>query len=176
MVDKSIISQVYTRKGKNLYDLSAENPVLLVFLRHFGCIFCREALKDISNIQTEIGNRKVNVILVHMGAEDIADDFFEKYALQNYDSISDPETRIYNQFGLGKGNFNQLFGLKSFIRGFEATMSGTMISLKQIGDGFQMPGVFLLHNGTIHGSYIHNTAADKPDYLALIDNYLSKHN
>ncbi len=111
-----------------------------------------------------------------MSMDEIAQEFFEKFNLKGYESISDPETTLYQTFGLGKGNFNQLFGLKSLIRGFEASMSGTMVSLKQIGDGFQMPGVFLLHNKEIKSSYIHQTAADKPDYEKIMDEYLKAHN
>lgn len=149
---------------------------MLVFLRHFGCIFCRDAMRELGIKKETFQSRDVTLVLVHMTSHDIATDFFEKYDLEGFESISDPDTQLYQIFGLGKGNFNQLFGLKSLIRGFEASMSGTKVSLKQIGDGFQMPGVFLLHNSEIVGSYVHQTAADKPDYEGIMDTYLKVHN
>jgi hypothetical protein len=54
------------------------------------------------------------------------------------------------------------------IRGIEVTMKGTSLGLKQIGDGFQMPGIFMIHNGRIADSYIHKTASDRPDYDNII--------
>ena len=149
--------------------MSNEKPVMLVFLRHFGCVFCRDALREISTLKSYLKEKKVTLVFVHMADENVARTFFEKYDLLNYESISDPTCELYSRFGLGKGNFNQLFGLKSLIRGFEATKHGTMISLKQIGDGFQMPGIFILSAGDIVASYIHQTAADKPNYRELID-------
>ena len=40
--------------------------------------------------------------------------------------------------------------------------------VKRIGDGLQMPGIFLLKDGNIVESFIHNSVGDKPDY----DNFL----
>lgn len=37
------------------------------------------------------------------------------------------------------------------------------------GDGFQMPGVFLLYHGTVLRSYRHQSAADRPNYSQLVD-------
>ena len=150
--------------------MSEENPVMLVFLRHFGCVFCRDALRELSGLQNYFIEKQVQLIFVHMSEDDVAQTFFEKYDLHEIESISDPTCDLYASFGLGKGNFNQLFGLKSLMKGFEATMHGTMISLKQIGDGFQMPGIFIISKGAIVSSYIHQTASDRPDYKNLIDN------
>ena len=38
---------------------------------------------------------------------------------------------------------------------------------KLVGDGFQMPGVLLLKDGTIQRAFRHKTAADRPDYCEL---------
>ena len=35
------------------------------------------------------------------------------------------------------------------------------------GDGFQMPGAFLIDNGRMVHAYHHMTAADRPDYVRL---------
>ncbi|MFN8816592.1 MAG: hypothetical protein ACK5ZV_07645, partial [bacterium] len=36
-----------TSGGQSVAELSMRSPVLMVFLRHFGCTFCREALADV---------------------------------------------------------------------------------------------------------------------------------
>ena len=33
-----------TNDGRSLWDLSEESTLLVIFLRHFGCTFCRETL------------------------------------------------------------------------------------------------------------------------------------
>lgn len=157
-----------TDKQESIKTLSNKKPVMLVFLRHFGCIFCREALKDISFKREEFEDKGVHLVFVHMSDRDTAGKYFKKFNLEGVDHISDPECKFYAAFGLAKGTFSQLFGLKNWIRAAEITTLGTPISIKQIGDGFQMPGIFMLKSGRIIDSYIHRTASDRPDYDDII--------
>ena len=169
MVDIHNISNIVTNKDRSLEDASHEKPVMLVFLRHFGCVFCREAMLDIGKKRDEWSKKNINVVLVHMSDYDTAETYFKKYKISGIENISDPTCGLYASFGLGKGSVSQLFGLKNFIRGFETTVKGIPIGLRQIGDGFQMPGVFLLKVGKVIESYIHTSAADRPDYDNLIN-------
>ena len=41
-------------------------------------------------------------------------------------------------------------------------------SLRFIGDGFQMPGIFILDKGNIVDRFIHLSAADRPNYDEMI--------
>lgn len=168
MVD---FSSITTNKGTDLLSLSNERPVLLVFLRHFGCVFCRDALKELSTKKAFFKEAGVDLVFVHMTDYEIADMYFSKFELEGIEHISDPGCNYYQQFGLVKGNFNQLFGLQNMIRGFDVTMRGTFISLKQIGDGFQMPGVFLVNKGKVIDSFIHKFASDKPDYERIVKSF-----
>jgi len=162
------LKQTITKEGVSLYDLSMEHPLMVVFLRHFGCIFCKEALKELSAKKAQLEMKGIKLVFVHMADEDVADEYFSDYDLNTFYSISDPGCKVYSDFGLVKGSFGQLFGLTVMIRGIQANMNGNAFSLKQIGDGFQMPGIFLINEGTIEESFIHNRVSDKPDYENLI--------
>jgi len=163
------INSTITSKGRSLNDASKEKPVLLVFLRHFGCVFCREAMKDIGKKKNEWEERNINVVLVHMSDNETAEKYFKKYKIPNIEHISNPSCSLYATFGLTKGTASQLFGLKNWIRGFEVTVQkGIPLGLRQIGDGFQMPGVFIIEDGQIMDSYIHSSASDVPNYEHLI--------
>ena len=168
MQDIHNISEIITNKGRSLVEASSEMPVLLVFLRHFGCVFCKEAMHDIGKNKDDWAKQKINVVLVHMSDYETAENYFKKYKISGIENISDPSCGLYAKFGLGKGSASQLFGLKNFMRGFETTLKGIPIGLRQIGDGFQMPGVFLLRNGKVMDSYIHASASDRPDYESLM--------
>jgi hypothetical protein len=37
-----------------------------------------------------------------------------------------------------------------------------------MGDGFQMPGVFVITDGAIRESFIHKIVSDQPDYEDLL--------
>lgn len=166
IIDSNILSEMITNTGVSLKSISIKQPVLLIFLRRFGCTFCREALDDLSKIRPDIESRGVKVVFVHMSNNEEAEDYFKKYKLPKSIYISDEGCRFYQSFGLVKGNLRQLFGLSVMMRGFKLAMEkGYGIGF--IGDGFQMPGIFLLQNGRVINSYIHETAAHKPDYFQI---------
>ncbi|MEM9549082.1 MAG: SelL-related redox protein [Bacteroidota bacterium] len=169
MQNPQAINWATTNRGRSIQEASHDKPVLLVFLRHFGCVFCREAMKDIGRRRKTWEEKNINVILVHMSDDVTANKYFKKYGIPGIEHVSNPECDLYASFGLTKGSVSQLFGLKNWIRGFEVTViKGTPIGLRQIGDGFQMPGVFLISEGDIMDSYIHASASDRPDYESLI--------
>ncbi len=169
IVEKEIMEQMRTNTGQHVAALSEKQPVMLIFLRHFGCTFCRAALAEISKKKSELEANGTHIVFVHMSTDDAADKYFKRYGLNDPIHISDPGCDFYQQFGLVKGNFNQLFGLSTWIRGVnEGVVKGHGIG-KQLGDAFQMPGIFLIHHGKIKDQYIHRLASDKPDYIKLTE-------
>lgn len=157
-----------TNVGLSIDELSRLSPVLLVFLRHAGCTFCREALDDLASRMPEIESRGARLVLVHMGADAHAEQFFTRYGLQNVPRISDPERSLYRAFGLRRGTLGDLFGPKVWMRGFESAILKRHGQGRLVGDGFQMPGIFLLFHGEVLRSYRHQSAADRPDYVKLV--------
>ena len=161
------LNEMTTNAGNSLETLSCQKPVLLVFLRHFGCTFCREAMAEISKRRAEIEEQGTHLIFVHMADNETAERYFNRYELSGVEHISDPDCKYYTGFGLTKGSFNQLFGLQSFMRGFTAgVVKGHGIGA-QLGDGFQMPGVFVLRDNQIRESFIHKLSSDRPNYEEL---------
>lgn len=157
-----------TSHGDNLMDLSKEKPVMLLFLRHFGCTFCRESMRDIATVKEKIEEQGTQVVLVHMlEDEESAFEQIQKFGLEAIPTISDPECILYKMFKLRKGSFFQLYGPKVWARGFFAGVFKGLGLGKEMGDLNQMPGVFLLYNGEIQKEFIHNSAADRPNYLEL---------
>ena len=169
-VDAEILQMMQTNKGENVKDLSLSQPVLLVFLRHFGCVFCKEALDDLSKMTDKFDLKKVKLVLVHMAEPSIADTYFKDFKLTDASRISDPDLNFYTRFGLIKGGFSQLYGLSSWIRGYSLQQQGFKSELaKQLGDSTQMPGIFTVLNSKIVDSYIHKRASEQPDYDQLLD-------
>ncbi len=156
--------------GDNLADMAEEQPILLVFLRFFGCSFCREAISDIAKRRNTLESQGFRVVFVHMAPEPkVAEKFFKKYKLFPIDHILDPEMVFYRAFGLGRSTPKQLMGLMNWIRGFQASVlegHGADFNMDnpELGDGFQMPGVFVLFKGEIRRSFIHRYPYDRPDY------------
>jgi len=158
--------------GTSLGALSHQRPVLLVFLRHLGCTFCREAATDVSEQRRSIEREGVTPAFVGMLKEPELGSFLALYGLDDLPRFADPARELYRAFGLGRGSARQLFGPRIWRRGLVAAAPAWLGggghgvgALK--GDGLQLPGVFLLHEEKIIGGYRHETAADRPDYTGL---------
>ncbi len=165
--DPAILKEAITNKGKSLEDHSMDSPVLLVFLRHLGCTFCRETLSDVAGKRESLAARGIQPVFVHMSSDQEADVVLDKYGLADTPRISDPERDLYRAFGLQRGKIMEVLGPKLWLRGFLAAIIEGHGMGKIQGDAFQLPGVFLLHKGQILKDFRHKTAADRPDYMRL---------
>jgi len=155
-----------TSHGRTLLEATSERPTLVVFLRHLGCTFCREALADLRARRASLESGGTRLLLVHMSPGDQAEPIFSRHGLDGIEHVSDPDQVLYRAFGLARGSLLQLFGPRVWVRGVLATLRGHLVG-KLAGDGLQMPGVFLVENGRIVRAFRHRTAADRPDYAAL---------
>jgi peroxiredoxin len=160
--------QARTSAGITVEALSRSRPVLLVFLRHAGCTFCREALADLAQQRKVIEASGAVIVVVHMGEPESSRKVFQRYGLEDLQQISDPECALYKAFGLRRGNLWMLFGPKVAIRGFQAGILHRHGVGRLAGDGFQMPGIFLIFQGQVVRSYRHQSAADRPDYVRFV--------
>ncbi len=159
-----------TNSGSSVAEISTNRKVLLIFLRHLACIFCREALKDIHKIQANLNKQSTDVVFVHMADSQVADEVFEGYNLSHIQHISDVNKEHYKAFGLVKGDFRQLFGFKSFFGMGRATLKGNRAGSNVIGDPHQMPGVFLIKDSKVINYFIYNSVGDYPDYMKIVKN------
>jgi len=157
-----------TDKNENLKSISDSQPTMLIFLRNFGCTFCKETLHIVNSLKSEIESQGTKIIFVHMDNNNTALDALQKCSVQDIDVVSDPECILYKGFNLKRGSITQLFGLKVLYRSVYLwlTKKGYFISQTDT-DIFQMPGVFLVYKDKIVKQYIHHSAADIPPYLEL---------
>ena len=156
-----------TQRGESLADLSERTPLLVVFLRHAGCTFCREAMSDIAASRSSIEAAGARILIVHMGDEAPLLALLESNGLIELDRISDPNRSLYRAFGLRGGSAWQLFGAKVIWR---ACLRGVLLKHGMGGvsaDVAQMPGVFYLEQSSVVRRFRHRSVADRPDYTSL---------
>ncbi|MEZ4918411.1 MAG: peroxiredoxin-like family protein [Saprospiraceae bacterium] len=172
--NQSIWEEMLTaNSGESLAAISNEQPVLLIFLRHFGCSFCREAISDLSKLKAKMESKGIRMVFVHMAPKSqTAEKYFKRYKMHPVDHISDPEKQYYRAFGLLRCSPAKLIGFMNWVRGFQAAVlegHGATPENEEIGDGFQMPGVFVLYKGSILNSFVHRFPYDRPDYEEILD-------
>jgi len=153
--------------GESIMELSKRQHIMLVFLRQFGCPFCRQTLSDIRSRRAEVEDAGFRITLVHMVADDRAAEVLRDFDLQTLDRIEDRDCDLYRAFGLGRGGFIQLFGLSQWFMAFAAALRNQNGYGALEGDGFRMPGVFVVHRGKVVASYRHERSSSRPDYVEL---------
>ncbi len=158
------IQNFRSQDGTSLAELSNRQPVLVLFLRHSGCTFCREALSEIQMQRHKIESEGVQIAFVHMEDEEHGKQLFERYDVADLPRISDPEQVLYRAFEIGLGRFSQLMNFNVFWKGFlSAIVKGHGFS-KVRSNVFRMPGTFLIHNEKILARHIAKDPSDHPDY------------
>jgi hypothetical protein len=166
----AVLREYRTESGRSLLEIVDQSPLLLIFLRHFGCAFCRQALDQVAQIRAQIAARGAQPVFVHLGSPERAKPYFDYYQLSNVERVSNPDASLYQHpvFALSRMNpYLNLFSLKVW----KGWLSG---ALRKYGigriqeDGHQMPGVFFLKERKIVRGFRYQTIADEPDYLKLI--------
>jgi len=166
---EKVLKNTETNLGISLYEQSFIAPTMLIFLRHFGCTFCRETIKDLCEVSNAIESNGTEIVLVHMNNNNNANEILQKYNFENAITISDKNQELYKAFKLDKGNLFQLFGFKVLTRAFwSGFINGNGVG-KPESDYAQMPGVFVIYKSKVIKCYRHRSVADRPNYLKIAD-------
>jgi hypothetical protein len=117
-------------------ELIGQEAVAVVVLRHFGCTFCREHVADLRELPAD------RVVFVAMATPEEAAHFRTKMR-SPHRFVCDPEAKIYDHVGLGRGTVGQMFGIKVWIRGAQAAVKGHGVG-RPIGDPWRLSGTFIV--------------------------------
>lgn len=168
-LDVEILEATYTNQGNSLHDIAQKSSVLLIFLRHFACPFCCEALNDTAKIKKQLYAQKIKLVFIHF-----TDESYGNQYLEQEEHISDPDMSLYEYFDLQKGGFHELYNLKVWSHIITLQKDYGIQLKKALVSTRQMPGIFFIHKGQIINTYLHTTAADRPDYFAFCQQSLKK--
>lgn len=103
--ETEFLREMVTQSGISVRELSSEKPVVLMFLRHFGCVFCKEALADIADRAKRLKRTGAELVFVHMSEPEIAERYFGRFGLQNALHVSDPDCVFYTALVFEKAVF-----------------------------------------------------------------------
>lgn len=161
------LQHAITSQGENLWELCQRQPVLVVFVRHSGCSFCREALADLKQQRARLQAAGVQPVIVHMGTLDDGRRLLTSTGLDDVPHISDPQRRLYRAFELPLGTLTQLSGPQVIWR---AVMEGTLVRHgvgRMVGHGMQLGGAFLLEHGRVTRAFRARSTADRTSFADL---------
>ena len=143
-------------EGRNLRpgtlrDQIGTRPTLLVFLRHLGCLFCREWLSDLRLAGSSDPSFPATLYF-HLGDREQGDAFFSALAPEAR-AVSDPKQKFYNGLGVPRATKLQLLDPRVWACGIRASRKGHKAA-RPVGDPFVMPGLFLVEGDRINWKFI----------------------
>jgi hypothetical protein len=149
----------------SLRDQLGERPTLLVFLRHFGCTFCRETVADLREAASDPGYPPV--LFFFQGSVTEGRAFLRRYWPEAR-AVADPELSFYEAFGVNRGSLLQMFGPGVFVAGYRSRRKGHENGPRS-GDIYRMPGAFLVQGDRVLWQHTYRHAGDHPDFRRIPD-------
>ncbi len=119
----------------------AARPLVVVFVRHFGCLFCRERAAGLHEALPQLAASGAVAVFVGPGSAAMAQDFARTHA-RGVLTLCDPERRLFAAAGMRRGLWTvlRLATLRSSLRAFFAGHRQTKVQ----GDPMQQGGVLVL--------------------------------
>lgn len=146
-----------------LRDQLGPEPTLLVFLRHFGCVFCRETVAELRQSSEAADFPPILFFFQGTPTEGRA---FLRRDWPTVRAVADPGLRFYEAFGVERMSWTDMLRpalweaqRRARARGFEQG--------ERSGDIWRLPGVFLVLGDRVLWSHEYRHAGDLPDFAAV---------
>lgn len=139
-----------------------------VFMRHAGCIFCREQVKDLRDNAAALDQAGLSIVVITPDRPSRARKLVEEYRVP-FPTLTDPERNAYRAYGLLDGSLGQLVNPRIIARGARTLLNGTFLN-RPTSSPRQLPGTAIV-DSTGRLRYLHQ-ARDASDHLTsrqLID-------
>jgi len=147
-----------------LKGLLGERRTLLVFLRHFGCLFCRELVKDVRAL-SDSDAEFPQVLFFFIATAGEGEKFFRDFWPEAR-AVADAR-RYYDAFAMSRGSVaSVMMDPRIWIRGIEALLKKNTVGIPR-GDTLVLPGFFLVENNAIIAVYRSRHSADHPDLVTF---------
>jgi hypothetical protein len=147
----------------SLRDQLGERLTLLIFLRHFGCAFCRETIAELREVAS--APDYPSVLFFFQGTPTEGRAFLRRY-WPEVRAVADPELACYEAFGVARGSLLQMFGPGVLAAGLRAKRRG-FENGERSGDIYRMPGAFLVKGDRVLWQHRYRHAGDHPDFRSI---------
>ena len=150
-----------------LSDQLGDAPSLLVFLRYFGCPFCKETIAGLREA-TDQNPGYPPVLFFHQGSP-MEGRAFLRRSWPEARAVADTETYFYDAFGVGRAGWRELLhpGSLSAMRraraqGHTASDDGAATS-----DPRRMPGLFVVRGASVLWAHRPRHQGDHPPFARI---------
>jgi peroxiredoxin len=156
-----------------LRDRWRDGPLVVMFMRHFGCAFCREHLIRMGRALTDFEAAGAQVVAIFQYSAQATSDFCTSRRVP-FDCLGDPNREAYAQVEVGRARRDQVLGRK-----IAGSYLKTVLRSRVIGSAkapaeemLQLPGTFVVGpDGRVLLAHYAVNSADNPpvaDVLAAV--------
>ncbi len=145
-----------------------DGPLVVTFMRHFGCSFCREHLEHLRSIYPQIREAGGDVVAIFQYGAEATKDFCDGRQLP-FSCVGDPLRAAYAELDIGRGSLRQLYGWGVVKRMLPAARAVGGVRSPQGGDIAQLPGTFVIApGGRVALAHYSANAADNPSVESIL--------
>jgi peroxiredoxin len=149
-----------------------QQPAILVFLRHFGCVSCRSHSQDVWAHREHLQKNGARIVFIGNGSPDRIEEFRQNYHLEGAPIFTDPTLKSFQLGGFHHGlkyllspksgkNMVQLIS--------EGHSNGNPFS-SGTGSNRQMGGIVVVQpGGKVSYHYISEAVGDTPEAESIPD-------
>ncbi len=146
-----------------MYDLWKNQIAIFIFLRHFGCIFCRKHAVEIWSKREQYEKGGAKIYFVGNGARFMIKSFKEDLGIQDAPVYTDPSLVSFRASGFKRG-FLAALGPRAVANAIKAVAEGHAqggMYQKDQGDLWQLGGILVVKpEGKVGYHFISSAAGD----------------
>ena len=166
---EDIVLRDYLGSPVRLGDLWEERPAALVFLRHYGCVFCRDHAVQLHRDRNKFEAADINLAVIGQGTPEQAAEFRRIQGVE-IPLLVDPDRRSYEAAGAKVAVLSELLGPRVIARGIQRTVVSRIhqgnIVVHQgriTNHAAQLGGVLVVaRDSSIRYAHLSEDAADNP--------------
>jgi peroxiredoxin len=146
----------------------SERPLVVAFMRHFGCPFCREHLIQLGRHYDEVLAAGGHVVAIFQYRAEPTESFCRARGVP-FDCLGDPKRAAYAAVGLDQGERREYLSLPLLGPLLRAARVGAFPG-KPSGDPSQRPGTFVVdRGGTVVFAHYNVMSPDNPPMSAILE-------
>ncbi|MCA1824882.1 MAG: peroxiredoxin-like family protein [Candidatus Dormibacteria bacterium] len=154
-------------ESRPLGELWSDGPAVVVWLRHFGCIYCREQAQEYTAHAPALRSAGVRLAFVGNGTPRAARWFRDRYA-PTATVVTDPALQTYKLIGARSGLFSTL-GPQTWGSAIRALRRGARQGMVR-GRPFQQGGTLVVTpDDRVLYRHISAAAGDHPDAAGVVE-------
>jgi peroxiredoxin len=166
---EDVVLQDHEGVPVRLADIWKDRPAVLVFMRHYGCVFCRDQAVQLHKLRDEFEEAGVRLVVIGHGTPEMAAAFRRAQGV-DLPVLVDPDRRVYETIGAKVATLDELIGPRQILAGLLAAVSSRTrqgsIAVHQgriIGHAAQLGGVLVVApDSSLRYVYLADHASDYP--------------